>query len=1043
MSNIGILHISDIHTSVKSQNKITELCELLKSDIKKLKDEHDTKVELVCITGDLINSGDNSDEELSLVFDCVIKPLMDELSLKEERFFIVPGNHEVKQSKVVDYIESGIAMTLSSEESINEFINNIEPNVLGRIHYFNDFSSMFGGDPVFKNNLTHSHIIKIDDLNIGVVCVDSAWRSTGAGGAERGKLAVGSKQIIDGFNSIQSADIKICLMHHPLDWLIEDDKTAIEKCINKYDLILNGHIHETNTKKYITYNGQAIYNTCGKFDKTNDIYNGYSLISVNPFNRQCNIYLRQYFNYPRNCFDAAISLLSDGVFSTMLGVKDNELSLAYNIVHSIRSKFVDYANSFFIENVVAGSNIKSFDESFIVPQFSKFSEYEKETEFSSDDEDEEPTLEEICSCNGNILLLGKKEVGKTTLLHYMIKHYISEFNNIKTLPILIDCATINYAGKDIVVKAARDFVNEYCSDKESFTNANVTNLLERGLCTILFDNFEAVPNTTQLTKINKFLNKYSSNKFIFSETESLGAKSLREISVVPDCEYREIHICSLSKGQIRSYAENYFAGGLQENSSTVEKIMICFNNTMLPKTPFVLSVILSECNSGDFSPINEATVMELFIESLLEKASPSEVDSGTYDFKNKEDFLMYLVKQMNSRNCYYLTIEEFEKILYEYHDKYGFAVSNTHFDKLFFEKGILVETYSGITFRYASLIEYYLAKIAKEDTDFLEHILSDKNYLNYGDELIYFTGLNRRDTRVLEVVKSDMVELCDDLNYMLDELSNYDIGLDFNISNDALKESMSKKRFTQEESDEFSDSKRNSTQLLPENINKKKKHSDGETFVKTLLIYGNCLRNLELISVEEKKEAFNIYVNALCIMLAILKSETENYLKKQLEKMESNPEKIDKNEITKEQNIAADILKIALPIALQNIALENVGTAKLQNIFREKIESNTSYDFEKFFSVFLFTDLRLQGTRKVIKQYLSEPKRKALLKIIFAKILYYYQFRYFSPSLDSFMENTLFDINAKLNNTNKFNKSLWINEIKSERKNGLPPSNKV
>lgn len=248
MSNIGILHISDIHTSVKSQNKITELCELLKSDIKKLKDEHDTKVELVCITGDLINSGDNSDEELSLVFDCVIKPLMDELSLKEERFFIVPGNHEVKQSKVVDYIESGIAMTLSSEESINEFINNIEPNVLGRIHYFNDFSSMFGGDPVFKNNLTHSHIIKIDDLNIGVVCVDSAWRSTGAGGAERGKLAVGSKQIIDGFNSIQSADIKICLMHHPLDWLIEDDKTAIEKCINKYDLILNGHIHETITK---------------------------------------------------------------------------------------------------------------------------------------------------------------------------------------------------------------------------------------------------------------------------------------------------------------------------------------------------------------------------------------------------------------------------------------------------------------------------------------------------------------------------------------------------------------------------------------------------------------------------------------------------------------------------------------------------------------------------------------------------------------------------------------------------------------------------
>lgn len=1042
MSNIGILHISDIHASVESQNKITKLCELLKSDIKKLKDEHDTKVELVCITGDLINSGDNSDEELLVVFDCVIKPLMDELSLKEERFFIVPGNHEVKRSKIVDYIENGISMALTSEESINEFINNIESNALERILYFNDFSSMFGGDPELKNNLTHSHIIKIDDLNIGIVCVNSAWRSTGASGAERGKMVVGSEQIIDGFNSIQSADIKICLMHHPFDWLIEDDKTAIEKCINKYDLILNGHIHETNTKKYTTYNGQAIYNTCGKFDKTSDIYNGYSLISVNPFNRRCDIYLRQYFDYPRNCFDAAIALMPNGVFSTTLGVKDNELSLAYNIVHSIKSKFVDYANSFFVENVVAGSNIKSFDESFIVPQFSKFSEYEKETEFSSDDEDEKPTLEEICSCNENILLLGKKEVGKTTLLHYMIKHYNSEFNTIKSLPIFIDCATINYAGKDIVVKAARNFINEFCSDNESFTNENVINLLERGLCTIFFDNFEMVQNT-QLTKINEFLNKYSSNRFIFSEAESLGAKSLREISVVPDCEYKEIHICSLTKGQIRSYAKNYFAGELQDTSSTVEKIMICFNNTMLPKTPFVLSVILSECNSGDFSPINEATVMELFIESLLEKSSPSEVDSGTYDFKNKEDFLMYLVKQMHSINCYYFTVEKFEKILYEYHDKYGFAVSNTHFDKLFFEKGILIKNYSGITFRYASLIEYYLAKIAKEDTDFLDYILSNKNYLNYGDELIYFTGLNRRDTQVLKVVKSDMVELCDDLNYMLDELSNYDIGLDFNISNDALKENMSKKRLTQEESDEFSDPKRNSTQFLPENINKKKEHNDGERFVRTLLIYGNCLRNLELISVEEKKEAFDIYVNALCIMLAILKSETEDFLKKQLEKMESKPEEFDKEEIEKEQNIAADILKIALPITLQNIALENVGTAKLHNIFYEKIKSDTSYDFEKFFSVFLVTDLRLPGIKNVIKQYLSEPKRKALLKIIFVKILYYYHFRYFSPSLDPFMENTLFDINAKLNNTNKFNKLQWINGIKNKRKNDLPPSNKV
>ena len=68
-------------------------------------------------------------------FKNIIKPLMDELSLKEERFFIVPGNHEVRRSKIVDYIENGISMALTSEESINEFINNIESNALERIGY--------------------------------------------------------------------------------------------------------------------------------------------------------------------------------------------------------------------------------------------------------------------------------------------------------------------------------------------------------------------------------------------------------------------------------------------------------------------------------------------------------------------------------------------------------------------------------------------------------------------------------------------------------------------------------------------------------------------------------------------------------------------------------------------------------------------------------------------------------------------------------------------------------------------------------------------
>jgi len=159
MSNIGILHISDIHASVKSKKKIAELYNALKTDIKKLQNKHDTKIEVVCITGDLINEGDNAEEELDVVFDTLIVPLMKDFSLKEKQVFIVPGNHEVMLSKVVPYIENGISMSLTNEESINSFIENIDSTALDRISYFDEFSLMFGGEPIYKNALTHSHII--------------------------------------------------------------------------------------------------------------------------------------------------------------------------------------------------------------------------------------------------------------------------------------------------------------------------------------------------------------------------------------------------------------------------------------------------------------------------------------------------------------------------------------------------------------------------------------------------------------------------------------------------------------------------------------------------------------------------------------------------------------------------------------------------------------------------------------------------------------------------------------------------------------------
>lgn len=915
---IGILHLSDMHISPKSRSKIQRLVEALKDDIQLVQDSKNIEIKLICISGDLINSGDNSEEELSIALDVFLQPLMEILNLDETNIFIVPGNHEVKRNLIVPYVETGLEKTLVSEYDIESFLSNIDEGSLKRIEYFDkDFSCLFGGDPVWKTPLTRAYMIPVDELTVGISCINSAWRSTGIGGAEKRKMVIGRQQIIDSAEKIQTADLKICVVHHPFDWLVDEDKVAIEKCINLFDIVLNGHIHESDTKIYTSFNGQTLFNTCGKFDNTSDIYNGYTILAINPLNKDCDVILRQYMDFPRNCFDEALCVASGGVFSTSLGTRDDSLALAYNIIHSIEDNFLDYANSYFVSNVAAGKVLQSFDDSFIIPELNRYSEYEKETMLDTETNNSNSdviTLESICQEKKNILLLGRKEIGKTTLLHYFTKYYLSNFNVIKTVPIIIDALYVDYSGKNVINRAIHKFINQFCDSSDSFSMTDVEILLQAGLCTIMFDNFETV-GVMQLEKINSFLKKYPSNRFIFSEKENVSSRYCRDIEVVPSCEYEAVHICSLTKGQIRQIATQSLS--VEDGSSLVDKIVLCFKKTTLPKTPFVLSLILSICDTADFTPINEAVIMEQFIEYLLEKSSPTEVYSTTYDFRIKEDFLIYLVSYMDLSNKFILSIVEFETLLSDYHATKGFLVSETRFDSLFFEKGVLVRTELCVTFRYNCMIEYYLAKKAEQTPEFLSHMLSNRNYLNYSNELLYYTGLNRQNVEVVKALRADLYSDFDKLKVVILELDNYNIGIDIALPEESFLQDIKETKLTQDQSDKLQDPGDTSESRTPEDIDKQISHEDMDAYIHTLLIYGSCLKNLELLPRAEKECMYSDYIWGLCIMLSILKKSTEEFFNNEIADMQRLPEKYSEKDICKIKALAEDILKISLPILSQ------------------------------------------------------------------------------------------------------------------------------
>lgn len=1035
---LGILHLSDIHASARNQQTITRLTDQLKKDLQQITEENSTEINSICITGDLIHSGDNAESEMDIVLNALIYPVMECLGVTEECVYIVPGNHEVKRSYIVGYAEQGLESYLASENNINQLLASQDTEAKKRIAYFDDYARLFSGTSVLDDGMCRAYIQTVGEHTLGFACVNSAWRSTGIGGAEKGKMVVGTKQIIDSFEAISSADIKVCMLHHPLDWLVDCDKTAVEKCIHQFDIVLNGHIHESTSKVYTTFNGHSLFNTCGKFDNSSDIYNGYSLISINPYNKECNVILRQYLDYPRNCYDKALSIYPEGHFHVNLGNQDGTLILAYNITNSIKAGFTEYANKYFVSNVASGKIAHSFDEAFIPPLFSEHSDYEKETVFERKNEKNSSAIEQISIntiCNGkeNLILLGKKESGKTTIIHYLVKYLAANFNELKTVPIVIDCQNMDFAGKNVITKTATRFVNEYCLPGDSFSQTNIENLLHNGFCTIMFDSFDAV-KPRHLEKINDFISKYPQNRFIFCEKELFSTTAIADIPVKPDCEYKKYHLCPLTKKQIRTYAQKVVTAECQEEKDAlVDRILLCFKNTSLPRTPFILSVILSICDNTDYSPINEAVVIEQFMELLLGKYSPLEAATSTFDFRAKENFLIALVSEMHLRNRFFLTYDEFSDFVSTYHKQKGFDIVETKFDQIFFNNSVLVRIDQVVRFRYNCMIEYYLAKKASQEPEFLNEIMSDKNYIHYSNELLYYTGLNRNNICILKTIQADLHQYFDLLESVTDELQDYRIGVDISLPEDTFTNKIEQVRLTQDQSDQLSDIQSSSAVESPEIIDKTSSFNEGQSFIQAFLIFGSCLKNLEFIDRSEKDAAFNDYLYGLSIILAVMKLATEENYDKEIAEMESSPEQYSEKEIEELRKLAQDVVKIALPLAIQNIALENVGTIKLKTIFESAMRACTKHDFKKFFSTFILCDLRVPGVGKIIRNYVSEITDRSLLKIVFFKLLYYYQFRYFGNNLDVVLENALSDINLKLQGTTKLIKSYAIQELRSKR----------
>jgi hypothetical protein len=203
----------------------------------------------VFITGDIANSGKESEYETFLMD--FLWPLQDLLTNtpSADRIFVVPGNHDVTRSQ---------ARAIRTRDLLSHIPTFLDPTVdaqferttlLPRFKAFIDNDSTTGGAQSHwissaAGSLTRRLLFGAH--KIGVLCLNSAWLSSE--GEDRHFLSPGKGILEKGLEELEDTEIVFVLAHHPIDWFVDEEVSSIVSLLSMRPVVyLCGHLHKSGS----------------------------------------------------------------------------------------------------------------------------------------------------------------------------------------------------------------------------------------------------------------------------------------------------------------------------------------------------------------------------------------------------------------------------------------------------------------------------------------------------------------------------------------------------------------------------------------------------------------------------------------------------------------------------------------------------------------------------------------------------------------------------------------------------------------------------
>jgi predicted MPP superfamily phosphohydrolase/KaiC/GvpD/RAD55 family RecA-like ATPase len=1042
---MNIIHFSDTHFELDKNGQLSyekeQLYDALVNDLKD--NQYVDPDSIMVITGDLVDKGGmdfNDQNPFEKFKELFIDKIKETFPLLQKRIFIIPGNHDIVRDKIDDIIYKGIIQTYKEnynkgDDFIKKNKNNYEK--LKYLESYKNFEKDFYKDynDVKINNFQTTAIVTMNNPTLGIACFNSVWLCSKNGEDDYGNLILGKSQIEQALKDIKDTGFKIALFHHPIEFFMKEDRENIEPLLFKnFNVILNGHSHKIESGYYQTLKGNTFISVSpailGNKETDTRFSTGYTIIKFDT-NRYV-VYYRKYL-WDHNKFVLNTDIGNDKGEKTFIISEeqqqiDDEINKALTY---IKNTHIDKANNDLIIYNAEEGLPNSIEEVFVNPTIGNVTESQAQNE-KIEKEIKYYSLEEIILSHENFLIYGKKETGKTILLDDFLIELTKNYKKYKKVPVLIKF-------QDIKNRDIETCMKQFLSLS---TRMKLKDLYDSGIKFIL------LIDDLSFSDLQKYkLNKLIEFKKMYPNMQIIATSLHKVESMIPEdhLEYNQyfnfnvVYIHGLKTSQIKSLIKRWFKNKDLDFQSNIERLIKSFQELGLPRTPLSLTMLLWIIQKQEKRPINSAVLVEIFIENLLEKANFENVYSETFDFYNKKRLLAFLSYYM-LRNG---DAQESYAIQYSQALDYmrGYLKGKTGDPKIILDnlidRGIFVLVDGTIRFKFAFYFHFFLAVYMEFEEKFREEVL--ENVVEYKDELEYYTGLNRDKKEILDIVLEKLKFTYRELNNFIFEKSVENIVDKILETKEPLSNYIDLEKIKEKPTDkDLEETYDNKLQQLPvkrdvrpkQLLSKENRYRLGEI----LELSAHLLKNLEEIGFDTKVDAYRkILKSSISFLLLYKQYLLENY--KKLKDSSFLPKGID-----------FYIFISLLPILHQVVLYDWIGTIKLKEIIEDKIkkdnENNDISEFEKFLSVFIYSDIKAPNYQKIVKNFYKNSKSKYILDSIFFKLLSYYFLRSKDKETDKFYLDILADVKVKLKQIDKAKKSQFINKLEENKSSYLTRKDK-